>query len=323
MKKILYKSADIRREIAKLFASSKGRRVAITAFVGEGAEAFLRKHEGIELICWPKEGGTNPNAIRELIKRKVKVSFADSLHMKVYWTEDCGAIITSANLSTNALGAGDLREIGVCLRSKDVDINRIIATLKPRPVSPSELQALDRRHKLYAARNRATPHPRPQRKTFADWHNLLPRLRDEWKIYSWYENSYASKVAREITRKEYGADSYHDSIRGQGGDYREADWILCYRVRKNSVTDISWMYANFIIRVSRSDKLAYDPAHPFEIVQVWPLRRYEPPPFRLDARFKSAFRSAASEYGLSRLDALKKPKPPSRLIAMIHASYVA
>jgi len=47
MNKVLYRSADIRREIGEMFASARGRRVAITAFVGEGAEAFLCKHEGI------------------------------------------------------------------------------------------------------------------------------------------------------------------------------------------------------------------------------------------------------------------------------------
>src|ERR1051325_11165032 len=106
MKKLLYKSSDVRKAIAQIFSLSKGRRVAITAFVGDGAEAYLRKPEGLTLICWPKAGGTNPNALRKLIKLRVQVYFADALHMKLYWTEDKGAIITSANLSTNALGIG-------------------------------------------------------------------------------------------------------------------------------------------------------------------------------------------------------------------------
>lgn len=303
-----------------MFSSSKGRRVAITAFVGEGAEAFLRKHAGIELICWPKEGGTNPSAIRELVRLKVKVYFADSVHMKVYWTEDKGAIITSANLSTNALGAGDLREIGVRLRSGDVDIERIIASLKPRPVSPAELRALERRHKLYAARNRGAARPRPQRATYADWYES--RLRAEWKIFSWYDYGHYSKVALERTRREYSADHFHWSVAVQDDKYRKADWLLTYRVRRNSVTNIDWVYADFIVRVPRSDKKAYDPANPLELVQVWPLRRYEPPPFRLDARFRKAFTRAASQYGLSKLEILKRPKPPSRLLDMIHASYI-
>ncbi|MET0645175.1 MAG: hypothetical protein ABW208_01055 [Pyrinomonadaceae bacterium] len=116
MKKVIYKSAEIREEIGRLFSSSKGRRVAVVAFVGDGAEEYVRKPEGLHIYCWPKEGGTNPNALRKLIRLGAKVHFADSLHMKVYWTEDRGAIITSANLCTNALGSGDLKEIGVRLK---------------------------------------------------------------------------------------------------------------------------------------------------------------------------------------------------------------
>ena len=321
MKKVLYKSADIRREIAEMFSSSKGRRVAITAFVGDGAEAFLRKHKGIELICWPKEGGTNPNAIRELVKREVKVFFADSLHMKVYWTADRGAIITSANLSTNALGSGDLREVGVRLRSADVDIDRIISSIKPRPVTPTELRSLDRRHKVYVARNRRSIRPRPQRTTFREWY--ASNLRAAWKLYWWSEYGHASKAAREVTRREYSADDFHWSIGVRGGDYSEGDWILSFRARKNSVTDVAWTYANFIVRVPRTDKRAYDPAYSYELVQVWPLRRYEPPPFRLDASFRSAFKKAVAEYGLSKLDKLKKPKPPLRLVEMIYMHYAS
>lgn len=83
MVRILYTSAQVREAIINLFSLSKGRRVAITAFVGDGAEAFLPRPKGLELVCWPKAGGTNPNALRKLMKRGVQVSFSDSLHMKV------------------------------------------------------------------------------------------------------------------------------------------------------------------------------------------------------------------------------------------------
>ena len=99
---ILYTSAEVRQKIIELFSTSRGRRVAITAFVGAGADAYLPKANGIELVCWPKAGGTNPFALRKLMKKGVSVSFVDSLHMKVYWTEDKGAVITSAAASTRS-----------------------------------------------------------------------------------------------------------------------------------------------------------------------------------------------------------------------------
>ncbi len=65
--KLLYTAADIRKTIARILTESKGRRVVISAFVGAGSEVYLPKPQGLELICWPKPGSTNPNTIRELI----------------------------------------------------------------------------------------------------------------------------------------------------------------------------------------------------------------------------------------------------------------
>ncbi len=112
--KVLYQSSDVRREIIKIFSHGGRRRVAIAAFVGDGAESYLPKPPGLEIICWPKAGGTNPNTLRRLTKRGAKIRFADRVHMKVYWADGYGAVITSANLSTNALGSGDLKEAGIC-----------------------------------------------------------------------------------------------------------------------------------------------------------------------------------------------------------------
>jgi len=89
------------------------------------------------------------------MKRRVRVFFADALHMKVYWSENKGTVITSANLSTNALGSGNLKEVGVLLEPGELDIDRLIQSLKLRPVTESALRKLDRLHKLYVVRNKA------------------------------------------------------------------------------------------------------------------------------------------------------------------------
>src|SRR5208337_4036975 len=143
---VLYKSVDVKKEIIRLFSNGKGRRIAISAFVGDEAGAYLPKRKGLRLICWPRAGGTNPNELRKLIKQGVSVEFADSLHMKIYWAEGLGAVITSANLSTNALGSGGLKEIGLRFGADQVDIDQVIRSIKPHPVKPSELNRLDREH---------------------------------------------------------------------------------------------------------------------------------------------------------------------------------
>lgn len=181
--KILYTSAQVQQSIKKLFSTAKGRRVAITAFVGNHASAFLPKPGGIELVCWPKAGGTNPNAVRDLMERKVKVYFANAVHMKVYWTEDKGAILSSANLSTHALGSGGLKEIGVLLPSSAININKVLESLNARPVSNSELDALDKAHRAHVKVFPPVKRLKLKTRTYGKWY-IQPK-RPKWKI-GWY-----------------------------------------------------------------------------------------------------------------------------------------
>src|SRR5215210_4527181 len=128
---ILSSSKEIKAAIKDIFSVKNQRRVAISAFVGDEANAYLPYPKGIELYCCPKAGGTNPNAIRDLQTRGVEVYFSDSLHMKLYWSKK-GVIITSANLSTYALGSGGLKEIGVLLPASTVNITKIIQSISAR-----------------------------------------------------------------------------------------------------------------------------------------------------------------------------------------------
>jgi hypothetical protein len=116
-------------------APGKTPRVAITAVVGRGARAYNRNPKGVEIICWPKAGGTNPLELRRLKKAGARIRFANRLHMKVYWAARRGTIITSANLSTNTLGAGNLKEFGVFLPADAVNIDDVIES---RSAVPSE-----------------------------------------------------------------------------------------------------------------------------------------------------------------------------------------
>ena len=183
----LYRSHDVMKGIRELFSTGKGRRVALVGFVGDGAEAYLPKPKSLELICWPKAGGTNPKQIIALRKRGIKVQFASSLHMKVYWAEDKGAIITSANLSTNALGAGDLKEVGVGLCDTDVDIDKLIEIANPREVTKAELTRLAVQHKAYWIKN--PPHTvRNQPDRFPDW--VANGQIEPWKLGLWWGEHY-------------------------------------------------------------------------------------------------------------------------------------
>lgn len=315
MKKILYNSFEVRRAVVEMFRSSRGRRVAISAFVGEGAEAYLPKPKGLQLICWPKAGGTNPNVLRKLIKRGVDVFFADGLHMKLYWSDDNGAIITSANLSTNALGSGNLKEIGAFLESQEVDIDLLIQLLKIRPASFEELKRLDSSHKRYVVRNRGEGRIASHAGSFDEWYELP--FRPKWKL-GWIEGSVElSSNAKAISESEYGVPHPENWISCRSGEYQRFDWILTFTLERFP-TEFGWMFTDYVAKVSKSDKV-FDKECPYQAVQVWPKRSYPVPPFSVRGKqFQRAFSKAVSKFGVSRIKKLRSSKPPKRLVDLIY-----
>jgi hypothetical protein len=316
--RILYSSAEVRKTIIEIFSSCTGRRVAVTAFVGKGAEAYLPKPEGLELICWPKAGGTNPYVLRKLMERGADVLFVDSLHMKIYWTEDKGAVITSANLSTNALGAGNLREIGVYVPSDQLDIKKVLYSLKKRPVTSQELSRLDRQHHEYQKVTRDT-RKKTQGVTFKEWYELP--FRPKWKI-GWYDiEGDFSKPAKEIAKEEYNVRTPNEFLACQQNAYRKYDWVLSFDLEKQTPSFVRWMSVDYIVRVPRSEKKAYCSGYPYQAVQVWSLRHYPEPPFRVEPRFRSAFKKALREFGPDEIKERDMVKPTNKLIDLIISNY--
>lgn len=314
--KILYTSAQVRNEIVRLFSQSKGRRVAIAAFVGQGAETVLPNPKGLELICWPKAGGTNSDVIRRLIKRGAEVYFVDSLHMKVYWTKS-GAVIASANLSTNALGSGNLREIGVLIPSKQMDIDKIISSLNYRPASQRELANLDKATHAYTT-GKFVPTNQSQISTYRQWYDLPYRAK--WKLGWW--TKYASKWSSSAKSKSweaYGVREPHDGLYcGSKNDYQLGDWVLSLNLSGKSPKTIYWTCIDFLVRIAKTDKGSYFKDSPYLAVQVWPLARYPQPPFKVDASFKTAFKKAAKEYGIDAIKELSTTNTPRKLLELIY-----
>lgn len=317
--KTLLRSSEIRSEIIKLFSLSKGRRVAIAAFVGEGAEAYLPKPKGIHLICWPKAGGTNPNALRRLMKRGVSISFVDSLHMKLYWAEDKGAIITSANLSTYALGAGNLKEIGVLLPKGAIEIDELISNLRPRAVSAAELRKLDRLHKLYAIRNRddfRTTGLRAQ--SFEDWYDSAHRT--EWRLAWWDSLEYgASQSAKAICKKEYGVPEPHWTQACERRQFKNLDWTLSFRLTANGVSSATWMFIDRVVKLTAAERR--DSGYPCEAVQIWSPKHYSERPFLIDSRFRRAFAQAVREYRPDNIRKERTTLPKEPLLDLVYAKY--
>jgi hypothetical protein len=312
--KTLYTSADVKKAIVDLFENSKGRRVAITAFVGSCAEEYLPYSDGIELVCWPKAGGTNPNAIRTLVKRGVKVSFVESLHMKIYWTEDKGAVITSANLSTNALGTGNLYEFGILVPSNKIDINRVLKQLNPDDDIEEQLHKLDKAHELYRINNKWNSNNSGGR-TYLKWYS--EPMRRNWKVGCCGEEGDFSKNSIKIAKDKYSTEP-RSCISCLGKTYSEGDWILTFFVEKEKPTFLDWLYVDFIAKTGRKDD-EYDSDNPYQAVQAV-SDKINSPPFKIDKQFKKALTAAINEFGVKKF-INSPPIKSDKLIESLRKNY--
>ena len=315
MAMVLYTSDAVRRAIRSVFSDTRRRRVAVVAFVGRGAEAYLYNPDGLHLVCWPEPSATDPEKLAALIERGAKVQFAHRLHMKLYWAEGRGAVVTSANLSTNALGANHLHEVGVRLSSNAVDIDRVLRSIKRRKADAKSLQQLRRaRERLF--RQRGSRQSNTPSDTFASWYNDPNRA--SWKIATWGWFDDVPAIVREVVRKQHGSPDFHSVQSVAPGHVKPLDWILSVRAFANSVGGIEWIHPDHVIRVPRGQRYR-DPDHPLEAVQLHPIGYYSGRPFIIDERFRFGFRRAVADLGVDHLESLRQPG--SRLLTAIWRHY--
>jgi hypothetical protein len=310
--KILASSAAIRREISKLMTPGTNRRVAITAFVGDGARAFIRSPKAVEITCWPKAGGTNPLELRRLQRAGAHIRFVDRLHMKVYWAARRGVIITSANLSTNALGAGDLKEFGVLLPPDSFPIDSLMTSLKSRPFNKKDMERLEREHRKLKARQRQ--YGKVERVSYQEWFELPAR--PEWKLGWWDTPGAPARQAKEIARADFNERSPHNFIVCRKHDYQETDWVLSFRLSEKRASSPRWVYVDFTVKISRNEGV-YSNEYPCQAVQVLTPRHYPQPPFAITKNFRAALREATITFGIKRLQQLQSTRAPKDFLALI------
>jgi hypothetical protein len=246
---VLYTSTEIHSKIKQLLGtSSDGRRVAIVAYVGTGALAYIPRPKALELICCPEPGATSHSTVNTLIARGAEVRFADKLHMKVYWSEHGGCLITSANLSTSALGAGGLKECGVYLPAGAVDIDRLIRLAKPKRVTASAMRSLDREAKRLAKRGALRFPADTDQRNYSSWHRQP--FRQTWKLGWWDKSVPAAKAAEAKARVEYDVREPHDYISCRAGQLVPGDWVLTFKLTERTVTEFGWLYVDPFPRVT-------------------------------------------------------------------------
>lgn len=316
--KILYDSSELIKAINDIYSISddpNNRRVAIVAYIGAGARKFIRNPNGLEIICKPQPGSTDPDTINYLIREGANIRFSDKLHSKVYWSTK-GCIITSANLSANAFSGKQL-ETGVLIESNELDVNKLIDDTDSYDINKNNMKNLyigtRKLAKLLDSFKRNVTDAKKEI-SFLEWY--LQPIRNEWKIGWWEEEGEFSEAAKKISNKEYKNTPY-DCLNIKDDQVVDDDMLLCFRIVDNNINSFEWMYVDFVVKVPKNDK-AYEKDYSCQAVQVYESKRYiKECPFAITEEFKKAFVKAAREYGINKIKCLKLLVPDEELIDLI------
>ena len=320
---VLYTSADIHTRIKHIFGQpgKSDRRVALVAYVGTDGSKYLPHPEGLRVICSLSAGGTDADTLRQLVKDKAKVEASDRLHMKVYWSKNRGCVITSANASSNALGRDGLKEAGVWLPSRAVDIDRLIQYASPREIRESDLRKLDMESREQNKTFKRSVSRKSPIRDFMGWYSL-PHAQS-WKIQlSYWEVSGSAAAVKEEIRSEFGSRDPYQWVTCAKGEFRRNDYVLVLFLAKNGVLQgLEWLFADFVVKLSRTEKRYYSRQFPYHAVQVFSPSKCPPPPFRITPHFRRALRSAINLYTDDRLLTAKSSRPPKGFLRIIEREY--
>ena len=288
MAEILVGNEAIRNAVRDIMRSRDAKKIIVVAFVGAGAERYILGRTAnanrLQVICWDKEGCTNPETIRTLRDRGVQVRFARNLHMKLYWAENRGAVIGSANLSNNGLGDKGLHELAVRVAASEVDIRGLLNTVESQAVTPALLADLFRRTADYRRRNHgsdvfdktiATPI------TFEEW---LVSRQPVWKFFV-YREHYTEDPAALAEHPAFNLQGSADYWSGTSWHTTPSEWLLHVDVNN---WEIKWAMADYQIPMTRKDPNRQPPSETHYAVQT--TQKPGLPPFRLTPTFRSAVR---------------------------------
>ena len=309
--KILYTSSDVHKAIKDVFAKNQKRRIAVVAYLGENAEAFLPAPKGMQIICCPEPGATSPSSVRSLIARGAEVQFSDDLHAKVYWSEG-GCVIASANISNRALGRSNQKETGVLIDSDDFDIDRLINEVKPHKITQKDMDRLEKQDRKIK-RAIGVRRQKKSEKHFLDWHNSP--YKESWKIGWWSESDLkTAKSAKERAKQEYNVSEPFGALNVSKSQVQENDWLLCFEMTTNGIKNIEWMYVDFVVYVDAKDTGAYEKEYPYQAIQIHKSNQYPEPPFTIEKDFRAAFKKSVRDYGTDKIENIKRLVPPKSLI---------
>jgi len=315
---ILPSATSVHEKLRDLFDKrTRGqRRVALVAYIGRDADKLLPDFRDVEVYCWPQTGATDPYTLDELQRppHDAKVRLVDHLHMKLYWVEREGFVITSANLSRRALGDTIQEEVGIfCNDPSQVPIDTIIGRLKSRPLQQAELRRLQQLHDEYWANVPRRKLNAPARRVlgFSEWYESgrSPQWKTGWFDADGDESPSTARAARDM----HGVGTIEDFIPCSPGQLAANDWVLCFRLDEDDrVSDPSWLRVDFIKNLTRSEVRIG--GYRQEAVQLRPLGSEHRPPFRIEL---PPLRKTVAAFGADRIRAARRLQPSGQFLELL------
>jgi hypothetical protein len=311
-----YTSGALRLRIRKLFENPKasGRRVVIVAYIGDDYETFLPNPRGIEIVCSPTPGATSAEAVQELMAAGAKVSFSDRLHMKVYWAQKTGCLITSANLSKNALGMNALKEMGILVDAAMVDIDRLLKEAKPYSAKRKLEWLRKEGEKVKLSMAKAGRRILYDPKGYSDWYTDSPKVRKPWKLVWWEGDVKSAEAAREYVHKNFDRSGPWDWLNVDKYEVHKGDWLLTFTWTKRQAQRLKWLYVDRVVPVRKSEDGVYEEDFPFQAVQAEEPIRYDAPPFSLGNKFTKSLTRAIQKIGMEKVEKSNYAAPPRALL---------
>lgn len=279
----LHNSEEIKNKLTELF-SVKGEKFAVVGFVGRNALDYLPSNiSELSVVCWPKAGGTNPDGIRRLMDKGIKVYFCDRLHHKVYWTKNVGLIIGSANFSDNALGDSGLHEFGVYCDDNTFDIKKILDTLDYKLVTQEAISNLDIKHTAqYRTHNLSGDNTlHAELIKFPQAYEIsYPK---KWKIVDWSEHRLNDNFIQTEVKVNFHTVKWTNDNDVESQNFEPGDLVLQIHTDNNGNINRAngcWLIVDHLIKLPKGEGV---------IVQVTPTDK-SLIPFDIDSEFKKNFK---------------------------------
>ncbi len=312
MTQVLYTSDAVSRKVKEIMKDDQCERVVVVAFVGKGAESYIGNPWGLQLICWPQPGSTNPETLKLLIKEGAIVHFCDKLHMKVYWSEKHGTVLTSANLTNNGLGYGNLIETGAFFKPSEFNVSQILDQLHLKVPTTSDFLKLEIAHQ---EKIRKFGNTVSYKKDFNDWITQPFRSNFKLAVYETSDEPYPAEVI--IESKKHSLPEPDDSFACYRNDFQIGNWVLIIETRKGKIikNTINWLNVQSIVKVSGDKDFKY------RALQFLPLLP-EQPPFKLTNYFKDILYKQCVKLGSEKINESRSKPVSNKFINELRKLYL-